>query len=357
VEVGQQCIDYLRKNNLGRANFILLDRLPRRDLSAIETPENVPRLYDLVNSRKDIFNPAFYSVLQNTLVARDLTQANRIAYGAQRWRVVTLDGQLIDKSGTMSGGGTRVAKGGMSSKAVPETSKEQVAKLEVDRDSWEKEFATFQGRQRELESELKELQDQVPRLETEMQKISLEIDSLGRTLADAQRRAQELDKEHQPSKADDVRKATLEKQIATLEKEVAKLHSESAGLEEEIKSLQDKIMEVGGVKLRSQKAKVDGLKEQIDGLNEDTSAVEVSKAKAEKQLTKQQKAQAEAERELQSIAEQLEELSGETANQSEALSGSKQKVEEAQDVSLFPVHHFSVRTLRRGRGTAEPSPL
>ena len=39
VEVGQQCIDYLRKNNLGRANIILLDRLARRDLSSIDTPE------------------------------------------------------------------------------------------------------------------------------------------------------------------------------------------------------------------------------------------------------------------------------------------------------------------------------
>ncbi|KAG9993558.1 structural maintenance of chromosome protein, partial [Aureobasidium melanogenum] len=79
VEVGQQCIEYLRKNDLGRANFILLDRLPQRDLSAIQTPENVPRLYDLVKPKHDRYRPAFYSVLQNTLVAKDLEQANRIA--------------------------------------------------------------------------------------------------------------------------------------------------------------------------------------------------------------------------------------------------------------------------------------
>lgn len=34
----------------------------------------------------------------------------------KRWRVVTLQGQLIDTSGTMSGGGKRVARGAMSSK-------------------------------------------------------------------------------------------------------------------------------------------------------------------------------------------------------------------------------------------------
>jgi chromosome segregation ATPase len=32
-------------------------------------------------------------------------QANRIAYGAKRYRVVTLDGDLIEVSGAMSGGG------------------------------------------------------------------------------------------------------------------------------------------------------------------------------------------------------------------------------------------------------------
>ncbi len=134
VEVGQQCIDYLRKNSLGRANIILLDRLAKRDLAPIDTPENVPRLFDLIKTKNDVFRPAFYSVLQNTLVAKDLDQANLIAYGARRWRVVTLDGQLIDVSGTMSGGGTRVAKGGMSSKLVADTTKEHVSKLEVDRD-------------------------------------------------------------------------------------------------------------------------------------------------------------------------------------------------------------------------------
>lgn len=175
VEVGQQCIDYLRKNNLGRANFILLDRLPQRDLSAIQTPENVPRLFDLVKSKHDRFLPAFYSVMQNTLVAKDLEQANRIAYGAKRWRVVTLDGQLIDKSGTMSGGGTRVAKGGMSSKLSADVSKEQVTKLEVDRDAVEKQYTEMQEGYRELERQLQDLQNQVPRLETQAQKLSLEL--------------------------------------------------------------------------------------------------------------------------------------------------------------------------------------
>jgi structural maintenance of chromosome 4 len=75
------------------------------------------------------FAPAFFKGVGNTLVADDLEQANRIAFGGQRrWRVVTLSGQLIDSSGTMSGGGNHVAKGGMSSKLASDADGSQTLK-------------------------------------------------------------------------------------------------------------------------------------------------------------------------------------------------------------------------------------
>ena len=70
--------------------FLLL--LPHR-------PENVPRLFDLIKVKDDKILPAFYYAVRDTLVAKDLEQATRIAYGKTRYRVVTLDGQLIDQSG------------------------------------------------------------------------------------------------------------------------------------------------------------------------------------------------------------------------------------------------------------------
>ncbi|KAL8695252.1 MAG: hypothetical protein Q9218_000290 [Villophora microphyllina] len=331
VEVGQQCIDYLRKNSLGRANIILLDRLARRDLSAIDTPENVPRLFDLVKPKNDIFKPAFFSVLQNTLVAKDLEQANRIAYGARRWRVVTLDGQLIDVSGTMSGGGTRVARGGMSSKLVAETTKEHVSKLEVDRDSLEKDFQAFRGRQQELEAALKDLTDRIPRIEIEIQKANLEIESIGRNLADTERSLSELAATQRPSNADDTRITTLERQLSKLSKEVDKLRAETAGVEAEIQALQDKIMEAGGVRLRAQKAKVEGFNDQINTLTEEISNAEVSRSKAEQQEKKHQKAYNEAEKEIVAAVEELDFLANEVASQVSDASGSKKKAEEAQE--------------------------
>ena len=332
VEVGQQCIDYLRKNNLGRANFILLDRLSKRDLSSISTPENVPRLFDLVKSKDAKFAPAFYSVMQNTLVANDLEQANRISYGAKRWRVVTLDGQLIDVSGTMSGGGTRVARGAMSSKLVAETTNGQVQKLEVDRDQLEQQFEAFQAKQRELDSTLREKQDEIPRLDTEMQKLNLELDSSKRNLSDAQRRVVELEAELKTAGSDDAQIKSLQKQISGIEKEIEKLHTETQSLEAEIQSLQDKIMEIGGVKLRGQKAKVDGLKSQIDLLSEEISNAEVGKSKNEKLVSKHEKAQKDAEKDLAGLEKDSEKLEADIANQGTDAAESKARASEAQDI-------------------------
>ncbi|KAL4951450.1 RecF/RecN/SMC [Aspergillus filifer] len=331
VEVGQQCIDYLRKNNLGRANFILLDRLPKRDLNSILTPDNVPRLFDLVKPKDPKFAPAFYSVMQNTLVAKDLKQANKIAYGARRWRVVTLDGQLIDTSGTMSGGGTRVARGAMSSKQVGDISKEQLVQMENDLEEMERKFQRFQEKQRQVEAALREKTEEIPRAETKIQKITLEIDSAKRSLADAERRVQELSAAHKPSKTDASRVKALEEQIAAIEEQIEDLRSQKGGIEEEIQALQNKIMEVGGVRLRSQKAKVDGLKEQISLLSDEISNAEIAKSKNEKLIKKHEKSRADAENELAQVAEDLKKLNEDVANQAEDASGWKQKVDEAQD--------------------------
>ncbi|RJE26783.1 hypothetical protein PHISCL_00915 [Aspergillus sclerotialis] len=331
VEIGQHCIDYLRKNNLGRANFILLDRLPKRDLSSIYTPEGVPRLFDLVKPREPKFAPAFYSVMQNTLVAKDLEQANRIAYGARRWRVVTLDGQLIDVSGTMSGGGTRVARGGMSSKQVGDTTREQVSKLDGDLEEMERKLQAFREKQQHVEASMREKSDEIPRVETKIQKIMIEIESANRSLADAQRRVKEIGAEHKPSKTDAGQAKALEQQISSLEDEIEGLRAGKGGIEEEIQTLQNKIMEIGGVRLRGQKAKVDGLKEQISLLAEEISNAEVEKSKNEKLITKHQKSRSSSEKELEQVADDLEKLHNDAENQTNDASGWRQKVEEAQE--------------------------
>lgn len=160
VECAQHCIDYLRKNKLGYARFILLDRLRQFNLQPISTPENVPRLFDLVKPKNPKFSNAFYSVLRDTLVAQNLKQANNVAYGKKRFRVVTVDGKLIDISGTMSGGGNHVAKGLMKlgtnqSDKVDDYTPEEVDKIERELSERENNFRVASDTVHEMEEELK----------------------------------------------------------------------------------------------------------------------------------------------------------------------------------------------------------
>jgi chromosome segregation ATPase len=102
----------------------------------MSTPEDVPRLVDLIKVNDPKLMTAFYYSLRNTLVATSLEQATRIAYGqSQRHRVVTLKGEIIEISGTMSGGGQPM-RGRMGSKIVnDEYSAESVKKFQ---ESWQR---------------------------------------------------------------------------------------------------------------------------------------------------------------------------------------------------------------------------
>lgn len=172
---------------------MVLEKLPPRDLGRIETPENVPRLFDLIKPKDARFAPAFYKGLFNTLVAEDLTQAQRIGYGKKRWRVVTLAGQLIDPSGTMSGGGNRVQRGGMSSKFVPDRMEpEVVARYERDLQSAEQEWQAWQIQRRTAETELAQLRKRLPDIEIAMEKIQLDVSTATKRIADSEKHLAEL---------------------------------------------------------------------------------------------------------------------------------------------------------------------
>jgi structural maintenance of chromosome 4 len=185
VETAQKCIQHLREKNLGRASFIVLNKMNTVDSTAFSSPEDAPRLFDLVRPKEARFATAFYFALQNTLVAKDLVQANRIAYGKQRWRVVTLDGQLIDKSGTMSGGGNRVIRGLMSSKFTSDgMSDKEIEQLEASREGEESRLRQLVAIRKEMEGEVEKLTAEIPKIEVLASKLEMEIKSARAQVAD-----------------------------------------------------------------------------------------------------------------------------------------------------------------------------
>ncbi|CAI2200412.1 20441_t:CDS:1, partial [Funneliformis geosporum] len=184
VEVGKTCVEYLRKNDLGRVTFILLNKLPTVDMRSIQTPENVPRLFDLVKPKDDKFIPAFYNMLQDTLLAENLQQAKRIAFGKTRWRVVTLNGELIEKSGTMSGNEQALK--------ASDITPEKIAKLEREHNHLEVQCREFDEKVSSLESQLQEKKDKLPKLELELSKLEICADFCVKSITDNETRIVEL---------------------------------------------------------------------------------------------------------------------------------------------------------------------
>jgi len=193
VSDAQACIEHLRKNNVGRASFMVLKKLKPHGINKIATPENVPRLFDLVTPNHERYAPAFFKAIGNTLVANDMDQANRIAFGRNRWRVVTLAGGVIETSGAMSGGGSQVSRGGMSSKQAVATVSPQVLR------TYEKESEDAANRLqkatadlREAEMELERLSTRGPEIEMAYKKLDLDIENVRKRITEAEKRAKDL---------------------------------------------------------------------------------------------------------------------------------------------------------------------
>lgn len=99
--VGQECINYLKKNNLGRATFLPLNKLnAAQDLPSPTMPGIINWAINLV-SFKDEYRDAFAYAFSNTLVVKNIEIARKLI---GRYRMVTLDGDLVERSGAMSGG-------------------------------------------------------------------------------------------------------------------------------------------------------------------------------------------------------------------------------------------------------------
>ncbi|KAB0799073.1 hypothetical protein PPYR_06953 [Photinus pyralis] len=181
VTTAQWCIEFLKRNDVGRATFIALEKqehLRGRAESSIVTPENVPRLFDLVKIADDRIKPAFYYALRDTLVANDLDQASRIAYGKQRYRVVTLTGQLIETTGTMSGGGKTVSRGRMGqSVAVSTTDPKDVQRMEETLQNMEERIRILRQEQENCEAIINTLEPEVKQMETDVHKFTIELES------------------------------------------------------------------------------------------------------------------------------------------------------------------------------------
>ncbi|WP_232696997.1 chromosome segregation protein SMC [Brevibacillus daliensis] len=107
---GREAIGYLKKHNLGRATFLPLTVIRSRSLSQ-EDERQVRGQAGVVGIASQLVEcePKYQSVVEsmlgNVIITESLEIANRVARSCNyRYRVVTLEGDLVNAGGSMTGG-------------------------------------------------------------------------------------------------------------------------------------------------------------------------------------------------------------------------------------------------------------
>lgn len=262
------------------------------------SPENAPRLYDLVRVEDERVLPAFYFSLRNTLVATDLEQGTRIAYGSQRYRVVTLNGDVIETSGTMSGGGRSQIRGKMGTKITTKTkesnetsliSQKVLEDLQLQAEQLQLSINYSQEEVGRLESELIQLNRNKTHFEAETQKLSITINSLAEQIPriESQLREQKIRKEKTTSDATKVASITAE--IDSKKIRLDESEKEAQKVTSLITDINDKVKGIREDKVGSVQTKIKNIDKQIKSLNGNISKLKVETTTSERNVKKTEK--------------------------------------------------------------------
>nr|GLL26602.1 structural maintenance of chromosomes protein 4 [Ipomoea trifida] len=310
----QACVELLRNKNLGVATFMILEKQVdhlHRIKEKVTTPEGVPRLFDLVKVQDERLKLAFFAALGNTVVANDIDQATRIAYGGNKEfrRVVTLDGALFEKSGTMSGGGNKPRGGKMGSSIRPASvSGEAIASAEDELSKLSESLRNVRQKISEAAMRYRSLDEAISHLEMELAKSQKEIDSLKSLQSDLKNQMDSLKRASKPTKDEVDRLKELGKITTAEEKEIDKLTQGSKQLKDKASELQNKIENAGGVRLKNQKEKVNKIQLDIDQKRTEINRCKVQIETGQKMIKKLVKVIEESKKEKERLGEEKEKL-------------------------------------------------
>lgn len=332
AENAQACIQFLRQKNLGRATFVILDKIEylRSQMQGWgSSPRRAdgPRLFDFLRIPKPEYSTAMYYSLRDTLVADTLESARRMAFKPTRQnRVVSLQGELIESSGAMSGGGrgsSRYKLGSGSGNDI-QMDQREFQQLVQRLDSTKRQVEDEESQLRELRSRSATANRRLDELQVLSAKAKLEVNSLNSrktymtstTLPTLRKAVQDLELKIRRKKCSDTqRKQQLEAAVQASEKLLQKALAACEGLESEISELQEQIVAAGGSSLQNAKEAVEKCRSEMSELQSLASTASSRAAAAKKASEKAREASTSADAEIETTKENI----AEARKQSEAM--------------------------------------
>ncbi len=207
--IAVECIKFLKENRIGRATFLPLDKIKPRFGELPKGSGVVDLAINLIDFDRKYSN-AFSFIFGDTVIVDRIETAKQLGFGK---RYVTLDGDLVEKSGAMIGGFYHRDR-----KSFFEAG--EIKKYQTQKESLEDETA-------KIDESLAGLEKQLRLLQNEEEKGSTE-------LTDIEKRRESLSKEMQNIR--DKRKAVYEKR-SIIQSDVNRLKIQRARLEAELDNL------------------------------------------------------------------------------------------------------------------------
>ena len=212
--VAIECVNYLKKNKLGRATFLPLDKIRPRSgdhLGKLLKQEGVVGVaIDLVEFNAKYFN-AFSFVLGDTLVCDRIETTRKLGIGEARY--VTMDGDLVERSGAIIGG--------------------FYTKKRAFNDT--EDVKTYVMRKEQVEKEISQLEKELIILNESLNRVSTQEQMGSKETVDMQNEREEIEKNYEELRRR--RKMLFEDKINSQE-EINKLRISKARLEAELDNLQ-----------------------------------------------------------------------------------------------------------------------
>ncbi|GAB3018565.1 chromosome segregation protein SMC [Natronobiforma cellulositropha] len=350
--IGQQCIEYLKSRNAGRATFLPITKMRSRSLpNAPNDPGVVGFAYDLVDFDAQ-YEGIFSYVLGDTLVVEDLETAR--AYTGD-FRMVTLDGDLVEKSGAMTGGSRKGSR--FSFTASGEGQLERVAteitRLQDERDdvrdqqrSVDDRLDDARDRQSDAGDEVRSIETALERLDERRERLEDEIEGLEDELEELEAERESVDERMSEISSAIEAKAEaiegIEAEIADLESELAdsKIPELSARLEEidaeiterqeRIDTLDARLNELGLEKQYAEEA-VETLHDEIETAQNSKAEYEARIADCEDEIEAKHEELAEKHAAVEELEGELTELKDERTTLKDELSDARTKRDAQQE--------------------------
>ena len=315
-QIASDAIKYLKDHNLGRVTFLPLNKLRPKPL-----PEP-PHGSDCIGFATDLldydarFDSAFRVVFAGTVVVDSLEHARK-RIGS--FRMVTLDGSLLEKSGSMTGGSVRKESGGFGSSFEDELREMYgvLSKLIEDETTLQDLISTNSIERDEVQKRRMELEEQVVR---------------ARAVTAAATRARNGIEEEIKSLDEQIAAAIAAspggpEELAALELEITTNSKEISALQKKIEDINIKLDETGVPALHDQ---LDQIDKQVTESERRLRNKENDIAEAQRERGYFERTLAEQKQQMDHIREQSSRYDAEALKARSEINGKEQSIRDSE---------------------------